>query len=157
MLFFLIKFKLSCIHFLMLLFPMSFQCLHLLIPFTQYIRLYFVVFLAPFRDGISDTSNTTCHEAPGMNPSAGVCRKFILLISILLSELIFHLQGKSRKYLRFLRASGPLTAVVLGTAFVKLFHPSSISLVRTTQMRCTFVCIAQQWQRDILTLEKLEG
>ncbi|KAJ7975872.1 Sulfate transporter [Quillaja saponaria] len=37
--------------------------------------------------------------------------------------------GKSRKYLRFLRAGGPLTAVVLGTAFVKIFHPLSISLV----------------------------
>lgn len=40
------------------------------------------------------------------------------------------LQGKSRKYLRFLRAAGPLTAVVLGTVFVKMFHPTSISLVR---------------------------
>ncbi|XP_061374393.1 sulfate transporter 4.1, chloroplastic-like isoform X1 [Gastrolobium bilobum] len=37
--------------------------------------------------------------------------------------------GKSRKHLRFLRASGPLTAVVLGTVFAKVFHPSSISLV----------------------------
>ncbi|XP_047325890.1 sulfate transporter 4.1, chloroplastic-like isoform X2 [Impatiens glandulifera] len=36
--------------------------------------------------------------------------------------------GKTRKCLRFLRASGPLTAVVLGTAFVKIFHPSSISV-----------------------------
>ncbi|XP_024992846.1 sulfate transporter 4.1, chloroplastic-like [Cynara cardunculus var. scolymus] len=37
--------------------------------------------------------------------------------------------GKTRKNLRFLRAAGPLTAVVLGTTFVKIFHPSSISLV----------------------------
>ncbi|KAJ7971323.1 Sulfate transporter [Quillaja saponaria] len=37
--------------------------------------------------------------------------------------------GKSRKSLRFLRAGGPLTAVVLGTVFAKIFHPSSISLV----------------------------
>ncbi|KAH7537295.1 hypothetical protein FEM48_Zijuj03G0077500 [Ziziphus jujuba var. spinosa] len=37
--------------------------------------------------------------------------------------------GKSRKQLRFLRAAGPLTAVVLGTTIVKIFHPSSISLV----------------------------
>ncbi|KAK4425206.1 Sulfate transporter 4.1, chloroplastic [Sesamum alatum] len=37
--------------------------------------------------------------------------------------------GKSRKSLRFLRASGPLTAVVLGTTFAKVYHPSSISLV----------------------------
>ncbi|KAL9297428.1 hypothetical protein ACSQ67_023324 [Phaseolus vulgaris] len=38
-------------------------------------------------------------------------------------------KGKSRKYLRFLRAAGPLTAVVLGTTFAKVFHPPSISLV----------------------------
>ncbi|XVF75419.1 hypothetical protein PTKIN_Ptkin13bG0187100 [Pterospermum kingtungense] len=38
-------------------------------------------------------------------------------------------EGKSRKHLRFLRAMGPLTAVVLGTTFVKIYHPSSITLV----------------------------
>ncbi|KAG8480438.1 hypothetical protein CXB51_025062 [Gossypium anomalum] len=38
-------------------------------------------------------------------------------------------EGKSRKHLRFLRAMGPLTAVVLGTTFVKINHPSSITLV----------------------------
>ncbi|KAL2571077.1 hypothetical protein GLYMA_18G286000v4 [Glycine max] len=50
--------------------------------------------------------------------------------SIMLAILLVmkHL-GKSRKYLRFLRAAGPLTAVVLGTTFAKIFHPSSISLV----------------------------
>ncbi|XP_052188215.1 probable sulfate transporter 4.2 isoform X3 [Diospyros lotus] len=50
--------------------------------------------------------------------------------SIMLAILLVmkHL-GKSRKYLRVLRAAGPLTAVVLGTTFVKIFHPSSISLV----------------------------
>ncbi|BAT83082.1 hypothetical protein LR48_Vigan03g012300 [Vigna angularis] len=50
--------------------------------------------------------------------------------SIMLAILLVmkHL-GKSRKYLRFLRASGPLTAVVLGTIFAKVFHPPSISLV----------------------------
>ncbi|CAI9773985.1 unnamed protein product [Fraxinus pennsylvanica] len=37
--------------------------------------------------------------------------------------------GKSKKYLRFLRAAGPLTAVVLGTTFVTIYHPSSITLV----------------------------
>ncbi|KAJ8540348.1 hypothetical protein K7X08_030267 [Anisodus acutangulus] len=37
--------------------------------------------------------------------------------------------GKTRKYLRFLRAAGPLTVVVLGTTFVKIYHPPSISLV----------------------------
>ncbi|OQU89073.1 hypothetical protein SORBI_3002G143500 [Sorghum bicolor] len=38
-------------------------------------------------------------------------------------------EGKSNKRLRFLRASGPLTAVVLGTIFVKIFHPPAISVV----------------------------
>ncbi|CAD5194223.1 unnamed protein product [Musa acuminata subsp. malaccensis] len=37
--------------------------------------------------------------------------------------------GKSNKNLRGVRAAGPLTAVVLGTIFVKIFHPSSISVV----------------------------
>ncbi|GFP96762.1 sulfate transporter 4.1 chloroplastic [Phtheirospermum japonicum] len=49
-----------------------------------------------------------------------------IILAILL--LMKHL-GKSRKSLRFLRATGPLTAVVLGTVFVKVFQPSSISLV----------------------------
>ncbi|XP_057962166.1 probable sulfate transporter 4.2 [Malania oleifera] len=43
--------------------------------------------------------------------------------------LIMKHLGKSRKHLRFLRSAGPLTAVALGIAFVKIFHPSSISLV----------------------------
>lgn len=37
--------------------------------------------------------------------------------------------GKTRKNLRWLRAAGPLTAVVLGTTFVKIFHPPAISVV----------------------------
>ncbi|KAI7748550.1 hypothetical protein M8C21_008480 [Ambrosia artemisiifolia] len=49
---------------------------------------------------------------------------FILAIILVMKHL-----GKTRKNLRFLRAGGPLTAVVLGTAFVKIFHPSSITLV----------------------------
>ncbi|XP_060212619.1 probable sulfate transporter 4.2 isoform X1 [Lycium barbarum] len=49
-----------------------------------------------------------------------------LTLAILLT--MKHL-GKTRKYLRFLRAAGPLTAVVLGTTFVKIYHPPSISLV----------------------------
>ncbi|CAN4105919.1 unnamed protein product [Withania somnifera] len=49
-----------------------------------------------------------------------------LMLAILLT--MKHL-GKTRKSLRFIRAAGPLTAVVLGTAFVKIYHPSSISLV----------------------------
>ncbi|XP_057797814.1 probable sulfate transporter 4.2, partial [Salvia miltiorrhiza] len=53
-----------------------------------------------------------------------------LMGSITLAVLLImkHL-GKTRKSLRFLRASGPLTAVVLGTIFVHVFSPSSISLV----------------------------
>ncbi|PKA63258.1 putative sulfate transporter 4.2 [Apostasia shenzhenica] len=49
---------------------------------------------------------------------------FILGVLILMKEL-----GKTSKKLRFLRAAGPLTAVILGTSFVKIIHPSSISLV----------------------------
>ncbi|KAI3783364.1 hypothetical protein L1987_42443 [Smallanthus sonchifolius] len=53
-----------------------------------------------------------------------VMGSFILAIILAMKHL-----GKTRKNLRFLRAGGPLTAVVLGTAFVKIFHPSSITLV----------------------------
>ncbi|XP_068329049.1 probable sulfate transporter 4.2 isoform X1 [Pyrus communis] len=49
-----------------------------------------------------------------------------VILAILLT--MKHL-GKTRKYLRFLRAAGPLTAVLSGTIFVKIFNPSSISLV----------------------------
>ncbi|XP_010905703.1 sulfate transporter 4.1, chloroplastic isoform X2 [Elaeis guineensis] len=49
-----------------------------------------------------------------------------IFLAILL--LMKHL-GKSKKCLRSLRAAGPLAAVVLGTTFVKIFHPSSISVV----------------------------
>ncbi|KAK6929296.1 STAS domain [Dillenia turbinata] len=50
--------------------------------------------------------------------------------SVILAILLTMKQlGKSRKYLRFLRAAGPITGVVLGTVFVKIFHPSSISVV----------------------------
>ncbi|XP_021910367.1 sulfate transporter 4.1, chloroplastic-like [Carica papaya] len=50
--------------------------------------------------------------------------------SVMLAILLVmkHL-GKSRKQFQILRAAGPLTAVVLGTTFVKIFHPPSISLV----------------------------
>lgn len=53
-----------------------------------------------------------------------------LMGSIILAILLImkHL-GKSTKYLRFLRAAGPLTAVVLGTIIVKIYHPPSITLV----------------------------
>ncbi|KAM7270075.1 hypothetical protein ACFE04_029289 [Oxalis oulophora] len=49
-----------------------------------------------------------------------------IMLAILLT--MKHL-GKSNKHLRFMRAAGPLTAVVLGTAFAKIAHPASISLV----------------------------
>ncbi|XP_028075887.1 sulfate transporter 4.1, chloroplastic-like isoform X3 [Camellia sinensis] len=54
---------------------------------------------------------------------------FVMGSIILAILLVMKHLGKSRKYLRFLRAGGPLTAVVLGTTFVKIFHPSSISLL----------------------------
>ncbi|CAN6162555.1 unnamed protein product [Urochloa humidicola] len=49
--------------------------------------------------------------------------------TFLLILLIMKNLGKSNKRLRFLRASGPLTAVVIGTIFVKIFHPPAISVV----------------------------
>ncbi|PON91476.1 SLC26A/SulP transporter [Trema orientale] len=54
---------------------------------------------------------------------------FVMGSIILAILLIMKHLGKSRKYLRFLRAAGPLTGVVLGTVIVKIFRPSSISLV----------------------------
>ncbi|KAL7588187.1 sulfate transporter 4.1, chloroplastic [Lactuca sativa] len=54
---------------------------------------------------------------------------FVMGLTILAIMLTMKQLGKTRKNLRFLRAGGPLTAVVLGTTFVKIFHPSSISLV----------------------------
>ncbi|KAI5339748.1 hypothetical protein L3X38_019020 [Prunus dulcis] len=43
--------------------------------------------------------------------------------------IIVYIQGKTRKYLRYVRAAGPLTAVLSVTIFVKIFNSSSISLV----------------------------
>ncbi|XP_031381640.1 sulfate transporter 4.1, chloroplastic-like isoform X1 [Punica granatum] len=54
---------------------------------------------------------------------------FVMGSVILAILLVMKHLGKTRKYLRFLRAAGPLTAVVVGTTFVKIFNPSSISLV----------------------------
>ncbi|XP_065872954.1 sulfate transporter 4.1, chloroplastic-like isoform X3 [Euphorbia lathyris] len=54
---------------------------------------------------------------------------FVMGSSILAIILVMKHLGKRRKEFRFLRAAGPLTAVVLGTTFVKIFRPSSISLV----------------------------
>ncbi|XAR66317.1 hypothetical protein NMG60_11012504 [Bertholletia excelsa] len=54
---------------------------------------------------------------------------FVMGSIMLVILLVMKHLGKSRKSLRVLRAAGPLTAVVLGTTIVKIFHPSSISLV----------------------------
>ncbi|KAI4302377.1 hypothetical protein MLD38_038129 [Melastoma candidum] len=54
---------------------------------------------------------------------------FVMGSAILAILLVMKHLGKSRKYLRFLRAAGPLTGVVLGTVVVKVFYISSISLV----------------------------
>ncbi|KAI8539905.1 hypothetical protein RHMOL_Rhmol09G0219100 [Rhododendron molle] len=54
---------------------------------------------------------------------------FVMGSIVLAILLVMKHLGKSRKYLRFLRAAGPLTAVVLSTIFVKIFNPSSITLV----------------------------
>ncbi|GAB2276665.1 Sulfate transporter 4.1, chloroplastic [Dionaea muscipula] len=54
---------------------------------------------------------------------------FVMGSCILAVLLTMKHLGKSRKYLRFLRAAGPLTGIVLGTAVVKIFNPSSISVV----------------------------
>ncbi|XP_011021488.1 PREDICTED: sulfate transporter 4.1, chloroplastic-like isoform X2 [Populus euphratica] len=54
---------------------------------------------------------------------------FVMGSCILAILLVMKHLGKSTKQFRFLRAAGPLTAVVLGTLLVKMFHPSSISLV----------------------------
>ncbi|KAJ1288943.1 hypothetical protein BS78_02G127500 [Paspalum vaginatum] len=53
-----------------------------------------------------------------------VMGSIFLVILLMIKNL-----GRSNKRLRFLRASGPLTAVVLGTIFVKIFHPPAISVV----------------------------
>ncbi|XP_021308784.1 sulfate transporter 4.1, chloroplastic isoform X8 [Sorghum bicolor] len=54
---------------------------------------------------------------------------FVMGSTFLAILLIMKNRGKSNKRLRFLRASGPLTAVVLGTIFVKIFHPPAISVL----------------------------
>uniref|UniRef100_A0A1D1Z0A4 Sulfate transporter 4.1, chloroplastic n=1 Tax=Anthurium amnicola TaxID=1678845 RepID=A0A1D1Z0A4_9ARAE len=54
---------------------------------------------------------------------------FVMGSCMLAILLLMKHMGKTRKSLRILRAAGPLTAVVLGTTFVKIFHPSSISVV----------------------------
>eukprot|EP00249_Psilotum_nudum_P008382 c21236_g1_i1 orf=334-2367(-) len=53
-----------------------------------------------------------------------VMGSFMLLILLTMKHL-----GKTRKFLRSLRAAGPLTALVSGMLLVKVFHPSNISVV----------------------------
>ncbi|CAN6471254.1 unnamed protein product [Victoria cruziana] len=54
---------------------------------------------------------------------------FVMGSIILAILLVMKHLGKNNKKLQFLRAAGPITGVVSGTIFVKLFHPSSISVV----------------------------
>ncbi|KAL8166803.1 hypothetical protein V2J09_008302 [Rumex salicifolius] len=54
---------------------------------------------------------------------------FVMGSCILAILLVMKHLGKTRKKLRFLQAAGPLTAIVLGTAIVKIFNPSSITVV----------------------------
>ncbi|VAI16806.1 unnamed protein product [Triticum turgidum subsp. durum] len=54
---------------------------------------------------------------------------FVMGSAFLVILLIMKKLGKTNKNLRFLRASGPLTAVVLGTLFVKIFRPPAISVI----------------------------
>lgn len=49
---------------------------------------------------------------------------FFLAVLLVMKHL-----GKTYKHLQMLRVAGPLTAVVCGTVFVKLYHPQSISVV----------------------------
>ncbi|KMZ57943.1 Sulfate transporter [Zostera marina] len=71
---------------------------------------------------------------PLMQSIIGGAHKFkwppFLMGSIILTILLAmkHL-GKSIRRLRFLRAAGPLTAVILGIIFMKIFNPSSIPTV----------------------------
>ncbi|WOK96939.1 hypothetical protein Cni_G05647 [Canna indica] len=54
---------------------------------------------------------------------------FVMGFVFLAILLVMKHLGKSNKKFRGVRAAGPLTAVVLGTAIVKIFHPPSISVV----------------------------
>ncbi|XP_020252598.1 sulfate transporter 4.1, chloroplastic-like isoform X2 [Asparagus officinalis] len=54
---------------------------------------------------------------------------FVMGSTILAIILLTKYLGRTKKNFRYLRASGPLTAVILGTTFVKIFHPSSIAVV----------------------------
>ncbi|EPS58621.1 hypothetical protein M569_16192, partial [Genlisea aurea] len=54
---------------------------------------------------------------------------FVMGSVVLAILLVMKHLGKCNKSLRFLRASGPLTAVVFCSVFVKVFQPPSISLV----------------------------
>lgn len=53
---------------------------------------------------------------------------------------MFLFQGKTRKNLKFVRAAGPLTAVVVGTLFVWIFNPADITLVGDILILCNSQC-----------------
>lgn len=88
-----------------------------------------IVLVATFSHGLHYIGNSSDHETLGMILffQSGIHFSVLYLFELTL----LCLQGKTKKSLRFLRASGPLTAVVLGTVFVKVFNPPSISMVRT--------------------------
>lgn len=88
-----------------------------------------VVLVATFPHGVHYIGSSSDHEALGMQVFFQSAMNFSVLHFFDLPWLC--LQGKTKKSLRFLRACGPLTAVVLGTVFVKVFSPPSISMVRT--------------------------
>ncbi|CAK9254958.1 unnamed protein product [Sphagnum jensenii] len=54
---------------------------------------------------------------------------FVMGSLVLVGLLVMKHVGKTFKHLRFFRAAGPVTAVFCSTVFVKLVHPSSISVV----------------------------
>lgn len=83
--------------------------------------------MATFPHGLYHIGSSSDHEALGMKSFFQSVINFSVLYLFELTWLCS--QGKTKKSLRFLRAAGPLTAVVLGTVFVKVFSPPSISMV----------------------------
>ncbi|KAG6538989.1 hypothetical protein ZIOFF_004141 [Zingiber officinale] len=54
---------------------------------------------------------------------------FVMGSVFLVILLVMKHMGKTNKKFRSVRAAGPLTPVIVGTIFVKIFHPHSISVV----------------------------
>ncbi|KAG6534655.1 hypothetical protein ZIOFF_008558 [Zingiber officinale] len=54
---------------------------------------------------------------------------FVMGSIFLVILLVMKHMGKTNKKFRSVRAAGPLTPVIVGTIFVKIFHPHSISVV----------------------------